>query len=404
MKKVQIFQDVLNKLLEHREYEKSEVCPHYLYCGGCSMLHVSYDHQIKIKEEGILNLFKREGLEDINYEGIIPSPEVYEYRNKMEYSFGDFEKDGPLTVGLHVKKKRFSIVTTDKCKLVQGDFLKILSHAENYFNRIKVPTYKIMKREGVLRNLILRFGKYTGEMMVNLVTTSKIEFKPEDWCQELLSLDLKENLSSVLHTKNNSLSEAVIPEEIKVLHGNDHIYDMILGLEFKISPFSFFQTNTKATEMLYTVVSDFLGEEKGVVFDLYCGTGTIAQVISKHASFVYGIEIVDEAVNSARENAKLNGINNCIFLSGDVERVISSLNIKPNCIILDPPRPGVGKKALKKIIDFNADRVIYVSCNAKTLVDDLAMLIDDGYRINKTKLVDLFPNTYHCECVMELIK
>jgi len=401
MKKDQIF---LNKILEHGEYEKNEVCPHYSHCGGCSMLDIPYDNQIKIKEEGILNLFKRERIEDINYEGIIPSAEIYEYRNKMEYTFGDFEKDGPLTVGMHVKKKRFSIVTTDKCKLVRKDFLKILSHADSFFNHIKIPPYKIMKREGVLRNLILRIGRNTGEMMVNLVTTSKIEFSLNDWCQELLSLDLKGNLSSVLHTINNSLSEAVIPEGVKILHGNDYIYDMILGLKFKISPFSFFQTNTKAAEMLYKVVANYLNEERGVVFDLYCGTGTIAQIISKHASSVYGIEIVDEAVDSAKENARLNGIDNCMFLSGDVERMISSLNVKPNCIILDPPRPGIGKKALKKIIDFNADRVIYVSCNPRSLVDDLAILISNGYSINKTKLVDLFPNTYHCECVMELIK
>ncbi len=394
------YKAALNKVLEQGDYEKKEICPHYDNCGGCSMLHVSYDYQLRIKEEGVLNLFKKEGIEDFNYEGIIKSPNVYGYRNKMEYTFGDFEKDGDLEVGLHVKKKSFSIVTTDKCKLVHEDFLKILSFSKEYFNELKIPHYKIMKREGILRNLILRIGENTRDIMVNLVTTSKLDFSLQDFKDKLLRLNLKGTIKSILHTINDSLSESVIPEKLNILYGEDYIYDEILGLKFKISPFSFFQTNTKATELLYEVVCDFLGKEKGFIFDLYCGTGTISQIVSKDASYVYGIEIVDEAVISANENAKLNGISNCEFLSGDVYDVVSSLNVKPDAIILDPPRPGVGRKALKKIIDFNCDTIIYVSCNPKTLADDLAILKENGYEIKRLKLVDLFPNTYHVETVV----
>ncbi|MCL2322614.1 MAG: 23S rRNA (uracil(1939)-C(5))-methyltransferase RlmD [Oscillospiraceae bacterium] len=394
--------EVLNILSKGEgNYDKVEVCPHYSLCGGCSMLHVSYDYQLKIKEEAVLKLFKVY-FDDLNYEGIVRSPEVYQYRNKMEYTFGDFEKGGDLEIGLHVKKKNFSIVTTDKCKLVQDDFLKILSFCQNYFNKLKIPHYKVMKREGLLRNLVLRLGKNTGQIMINLVTTSTLNLDYRDFCEGLLSLNLNATIKSILHTVNDSLSEAIIPERLQVLYGEDHIYEIVLGLKFKISPFSFFQTNTRATEILYETVIDFFGDKKGVIFDLYCGTGTISQVISKKASHVYGVEIVQEAVTSAIENAKLNGITNCEFLCGDINEIVSKLHVKPDVIILDPPRPGVGKKALKNIIEFNSPKIIYVSCNPNTLRDDLVMLKENGYKVIRMKLVDLFPNTYHVETVVLL--
>ncbi len=396
------YKGILNNVIEKGNYDMNETCKHYTYCGGCSMLQISYDYQIKLKEEGVLNLFEREKIFDINYEGITRSPEIYEYRNKMEYTFGDFEKGGNLTLGLHVKKKSFSIITTDRCKLVHEDFLKIIAYTEDYFNKMQVPHYKIMKREGYLRNLVIRKGKNTGEILINLITTSKSDFKLDIWCDCLLNLDLEGKIKGIIHTINDSLSESIFADEVNVLYGVDYIYEIVNGLKFKIYPFSFFQTNTKGTELLYDIVKDFLGDCGGVIFDLYCGTGTIGQIISKCATKVYGIEIVEEAIKAAEDNAKLNNIYNCEFIAGDVEKVILSLNDKPDAIILDPPRPGVLKKALNKIIDFNAEKIIYISCNPKTMVEDLKILIENNYKIKRTKLMDLFPNTYHVEAIVLL--
>ena len=304
-----------------------------------------------------------------------------------------------------MKNKSFGIINVDKCQIVDEDFRKIISLTIEYFRKQNLPYYKVMKREGYLRHLVIRKAKNTGEILVNLVTTTQIDFDLTEYKEIIKNADYKGKIVSILHTENNSFSDAVIPEKVNLLYGKDYIQEELLGLQFKISPFSFFQTNTKGAEGLYSIVREYMGNsDNKVVFDLYCGTGTIGQIVAPKAKKVIGIELIEEAVEAAKENAKLNGLNNCKFLAGDVAEIIKTIKDKPDIIILDPPRSGVHPKALEYVIKFNAKEIIYVSCNPKTLVNDLKVLLSEGYKIIKTRVKDMFPNTPHAETVVKLIK
>ena len=323
----------------------------------------------------------------------------------MEFTFGDLEKGGELTIGMHMKGKSFGILTVKDCMLVDEDFRKVLTLTEEYFRKQDLPYYRVMKREGYLRHLVIRKASNTGELMVNLVTTTQIDFDLTEYVELLKSQSYKGELVSVIHTENNSFSDAVIPEKVNVLYGKDHIMEDLLGLKFKISPFSFFQTNSKGAESLYSIVRDFMGDGTDkVVFDLYCGTGTIGQITAPKAKKVVGLELIEEAVEAAKENAKLNGLDNCEFIAGDVAETIKKVKDKPDIIILDPPRSGVSKKALDYVIKFNAPEIIYVSCNPKTMVENLEDLLAAGYKVEKSTVKDMFPNTPHAETVVKLTK
>jgi 23S rRNA (uracil-5-)-methyltransferase RumA len=314
----------------------------------------------------------------------------------MEFSFGDEVKGGELTLGMHIKGRNFGIVNVHDCQIVDEDFRKILTAAVGYFRQKEFPYYRVMKKEGYLRNLVIRKAKNTSEILINLVTTSQIDFNLEEFKDLLLKVKYDGIVTGILHTINDGLSDTVRADRVDILYGRDYIIEELLGLKFKISPESFFQTNSKGAEKLYSIVREFLGDiSSKVVFDLYCGTGTIGQIVAKKAKKVLGIEIVEEAVKSANENAKLNGLNNCNFIAGDIAKVIKTVNEKPDVIILDPPRPGVHPTALDYVIKFNAPAIIYVSCNPKTLVTDLKVLMDSGYTLEKVKLMDMFPQTSH---------
>ncbi|TRA73156.1 class I SAM-dependent RNA methyltransferase, partial [Clostridioides difficile] len=246
-------------------------------------------------------------------------------------------------------------------------------------------------------------GIHTNEIMVNIVTSSQEDFDMYEFKDMLLGIDLKAELVGVLHTINDGLADAVQCDELRVLYGRDYIQEEILGLKFKISPFSFFQTNTKGAEVLYSIARDFIGDYNDkVVFDLYSGTGSIGQVMAGAAKKVYGIEIVEEAVVAANENAKLNGLTNCEFIAGDVAKVVKDLKDKPDLIIVDPPRPGIHKDAIRDICGFGAKEIVYISCNPKSLVVDLVDFKGYGYEIKMVKCMDMFPNTPHCETVVLL--
>ncbi|EPZ60808.1 23S rRNA (uracil-5-)-methyltransferase RumA [[Clostridium] sordellii ATCC 9714] len=310
-------------------------------------------------------------------------------------------KDGPLTLGLHKKGKHIDIITVDGCFLVDDDFIKVLTSTVEFFNEKKLPYYRNMSHKGYLRNLVVRKGINTNEMMVNIVTSSQEDFDMTEYKEMLLNLDLKCELVSILHTINDGLADAVNCDELRVLHGRDYIQEELLGLKFKISPFSFFQTNTKGAEELYKIAREFVGEHNNkVIFDLYSGTGTIGQVMAEKAKKVYGIELIEEAVEAANKNAKLNGLTNCEFIAGDVAKTVNKLKAKPDIIIVDPPRPGVHKDAIRDIAGFNSKEIVYISCNPKTLVLDLVEFKHYGYEVEKVKLMDMFPNTPHVETVV----
>ena len=243
--------------------------------------------------------------------------------------------------------------------------------------------------------------------MVALVTTTQLDIDMTEYRDMLLGLALEGKIVGILHTYNDSLADVVKSDRTEVLYGRDYITEKLLGMEFKISEFSFFQTNTKSAEVLYSIARDYIGDLGGsdkVVYDLYSGTGTIAQMMAPVSGRVIGVEIVEEAVEAAKENAKLNGLDNCEFIAGDVLEVLDNIVQKPDFIILDPPRDGVHPKALRKIIDYGVDRMIYISCKVTSLARDLEMLQYSGYKVEKAVAIDQFPTSSHVETVVLMSK
>lgn len=395
----------LLEILEKSPVETEDTCPHFNVCGGCTMLSVPYEKQLEIKERQVLDLFLKQNISGFKFLGIEGSVNSHNYRNKMEYTFGNEMKDGPLTLGLHKKGRHIDILTADNCMLVDSDFEEILNSTVAYFGEKEIPHYRIFDHSGYLRHLVVRKGINTDEIMVNIVTSSQMNYDMNLYKDMLKSLNLKGQLVSVLHTINDGLADAVQCDELRLLDGRDYIYEEILGLRFKISPFSFFQTNTLGAEKLYSIAKDFVGEHNDkVVFDLYSGTGSIGQLMADSAKKVYGIEIVEEAVVAANENAKLNGLTNCEFLVGDVAKTVKDLKDKPDLIIVDPPRPGIHKDAIRDICGFGANEIVYISCNPKTMVLDLELFMEYGYKAEIVKCMDMFPNTPHVETVMRLVR
>ncbi len=391
------------ELLEKSPIETNDTCKHFGECGGCSILSVPYEKQLQIKEKQVMDLFLNQDIFGFQFLGIESSPQERYYRNKMEYTFGDEMKGGPLTLGMHKKGRHIDIMTVDECVLVDNDFIKVLTTTVNYFNEKQLPYYRTVNHKGYLRNLVVRKGVNTNELMVNIVTSSQEDFDMTEYKDLLLALGTEAKIVSILHTINDGLADAVNCDELKILHGRDYIHEEVLGLRFRVSPFSFFQTNTKGAEDLYTIAREFVGDHADkVVFDLYSGTGTIGQVMAGAAKKVYGIEIIEEAVKAANENAKLNNLTNCEFIAGDVAKTVKDLKDKPNLIIVDPPRPGVHKDAVRDISNFGAKEIIYISCNPKTLVLDLVEFKNYGYEVEKVKCMDMFPNTPHVETVVKL--
>jgi 23S rRNA (uracil1939-C5)-methyltransferase len=395
----------LIEVLEDVDYKVKPACDIFGICGGCSHGDLSLDTQLKFKEEQVKDLLNNKGITDYEYLGIESSPIHYEYRNKMEFTFGDFEKGAEISLGMHAKGKSFSIVSVENCQIVDEDFRAIISATLKHFRGENLPYYRVLKHEGFLRNLVVRKAINTGEILVNIVTTTQVEYDFTAFADTLKALNLKGEITGIIHTLNDTLSDVVQADSIEVLYGRDYIVENLLGLKFKINPFAFFQTNTKGAEKLYSIVRDFIGEsEDKVVFDLYCGTGTIGQIVAPKAKKVVGIELIEEAVEAAKENAKMNGLDNCEFIAGDVAVTIKNVTEKPDIIILDPPRPGVHPVALDYVIKFDAKEIIYVSCNPKTLAVDLEVLVANGYKIEKVKIMDMFPHTPHVEVVTKLIR
>ena len=398
----------LKEVVEKSELEDvSPKCPHFEFCGGCSYQTMSYDNQLKLKKDTVKGILDNAINESYEFQGILQSPLQWEYRNKMEFSFGDEVKDGPLALGMHKRNSFHDIVTVDECQIVDSDYRKILDAVLEFCAGKELPFYKKLRHEGYLRHLLVRRTTVTKQLLVAVVTTSDKEMEEKaNWTElvEILkNLDLSAKLCGVIHIINDGLADVVQSDETRILFGDEYIYEELLGLRFKISVFSFFQTNSLGAEVLYSKAREYIGDTKDMtVFDLYSGTGTIAQIIAPVAKKVVGVEIVEEAVEAAKVNAGLNGLDNCEFIAGDVLKVIDEIEDKPDMIILDPPRDGINPKALQKIIDFGVNNLVYISCKPTSLARDLEMLQEQGYRVEKACAVDMFPNTVHVETVVLL--
>lgn len=396
----------LLEVLEKSPLETREpVCSIFPACGGCMYQTMSYEEQMKMKGDQVKEILDAAILEDYEFEGVKASPKEFAYRNKMEFSFGDEYKDGPLSLGLHKKGSTYDVLTAADCKLVHEDMTKILLCVLEYFKERNVAYYKKMQHVGYLRHLLLRRGDQTGEILVNLVTTTQEEHDLSLLVDALLALQLEGKIVGILHILNDSLSDVVQSDETRILYGQDFFYEKLLDMDFKITPFSFFQPNTKGAEILYKTVRDYIGDIHNMtVFDLFSGTGTIAQVLAPVAKQVIGVEIVEEAVEAAKENAEHNGLSNCRFIAGDVFKVLDEIEEKPDVIVLDPPRDGIHPKALPKILDYGVDKIVYISCKVTSLARDLEMIQARGYRVEKCTAVDQFCQTVHVETVCLLSK
>lgn len=394
----------LLEVLENSSLEtRKPVCSIFPACGGCMYQTMPYEEQMKMKEGQIRRIMDEAVDGEYLFEGVKASPKEFAYRNKMEFSFGDEYKDGPLSLGLHKKGSTYDVLTASDCKLVHKDMNKILVCVLEYFKERKVSYYKKMQHVGYLRHLLLRRGDTTGEILVNLVTTTQEEHDLSELTEQLLQLPLEGKIVGILHILNDSLSDVVKSDETRVLYGQDFFYEKLLGLQFKITPFSFFQPNTKGAEVLYETVREYIGDIHDLtVFDLFSGTGTISQVLAPVAKKVIGVEIVEEAVEAAKENAERNGLSNCEFIAGDVFEVLDDIKEKPDVIILDPPRDGIHPKALPKILDYGVDRIVYISCKMTSLARDLELIQQRGYTVEKMTAVDQFCETVHVETVVLL--
>ena len=378
------------RLLEVVEPSASEIpsaCPHFGQCGGCTYQNLPYEEQLAMKNEQVKKMMDEAVDGEYIWEGIKPSPVRTEYRNKMEFSFGDEYKDGPLALGMHKRGSFHDIVNVTDCQIVDEDYRKILACTLECAGESGLPYYHRMRHVGYFRHLLVRKAVKTGEILVDLVTASdtaelgvdpaeamkKIQTFKEAWLEKMTAMNFDGTLVGILHTKNDSLADVVKDEGTEVLFGQDYFYEELLGLKFKITPFSFFQTNSLGAEVLY-------------------------------AKKVVGVEIVEEAVEAAKENAKLNNLDNCTFWAGDVLKVIDELGEVPDLIMLDPPRDGVNPKALMKILNFGVERLVYIACKPTSLARDLEMIQGRGYKVEKISGVDLFPGTYHVETICQLVR
>jgi len=396
-------------------------CTHFGSCGGCTWQNLPYEEQLSLKKRQVEAMIEQAGY-DFTIEGICGSPIHEGYRNKMEYTFGDEEKGGPLTLGMHKRNSFYDIVPISQCRIVDPDFNIILKAVLSYFRKKGQTYYHRMRHTGFLRHLVMRRAVKTGDILINLVTTSQDILDEKEFTQAVLSCTpsfivpgmrenripeykIDGNITGILHTINDSLADVVKSDETRILYGQDYLEEYLYNMKFKVTPFSFFQTNTLSAEVLYGKVREYVGDTKDkVIFDLYSGTGTIAQVLAPVAKKVTGVEIVEEAVEAARKNASDNGLSNCEFIAGDVLKVVDELQDKPDIIVVDPPRDGIHPKALNKIIDFGVKEIVYVSCKPTSLMRDLASFYEAGYEVKRCCLIDQFPGTVHVETVVLLSK
>ncbi len=447
-------QGTLLRVLEHSPKECDKICPHFDQvggCGGCIYQTLPYEEQLRLKEEQVRETIRQvyinpeNGENDFDsvFERIKPSPRQFEFRNKMEFSFGDAYKNGPISLGMHKRGGFYDIITVDECRLVDHDFRLILKTALAFATEQELSFYHRMKQRGYLRHLLVRKASQTGEILIALVTTSRdlrwneqngsgpdlMESRPDaeeevlkGLANELCKLKTDGNIVGIVHIVNDSVADVVQSDRTELLFGQDWFYEQLLGLRFKITPFSFFQTNTYGAEVLYRTAREYClryvnhdgadyvnlndGDyvnRKPVIFDLYSGTGTIAQIMASVADTVIGVEIVEEAVKAAVENAESNGLHNCRFIAGDVLKVLDEIDVRPDLIILDPPRDGIHPKALPKILAYGVENIVYISCKPTSLARDLVVMQQAGYRVSRICPIDMFPGTGHVETVVKLV-
>ncbi|MDD7593826.1 MAG: 23S rRNA (uracil(1939)-C(5))-methyltransferase RlmD [Peptoniphilaceae bacterium] len=395
------------ELIRRAPIERDPACPHASVCGGCNYQTLAYETELLLKAQQMRALYAEfPALRDVE---IRRSPATEHYRNKMEYTFGDETPGGPLTLGLHQPRHFYNIIPTPHCRIVPEDFNRLRDAVETYCHRKGWAAYHRTRKTGFLRHLVLRVALTTGALMVNLVTTSAHTFTPDErreFCERLTALPLDLPLVSIFHTTNDADADAVIPEKLDLWYGRNEMDETLFDLTFHVGPFSFFQPNVYGAQNLYAKAIALAGDMSGqTVYDLYCGTGTLAQIIARHAQRVIGVEIVEEAVEKARQAAFENHLPNVKFIAADVLDELQRLadaGERPDVVFLDPPRQGVHPKAIAQLIAAAPRKIVYISCNPTTQVQDLTLFRAGGYAVQAGMAFDQFPRTKHVETVVLL--
>ena len=394
------FEGVADDLIELGMPRQDPGCVHFGHCGGCRWQDLAYDDQLRLKEDMVHQAFGRCNLAPQTWHPIVPSPDTFYYRNKMEFSFGT-DRDGGLQLGLHIRERYTRVFDLEGCMLQSEASNQIVDSFRRHAIGFELPVYDLKSHEGLLRFLVVRDAKETGQIMVSLVVSEY----PRDDVDDLLAAVLEEVgdlLTTCVVTRHTGKAQIAMGDAEFLVKGEGRITEVCGGLEFEISPRSFFQTNTRAASGLYLRITDLLGDlQDADVLDLYAGTGGVSLHLARVARSVVGIEQVAEAVDDARRNAERNNISNCAFLVGRTEVVLGELNAEEgerfDVIVADPPRAGIHKKALAGIVALGAPTLIYISCNAETMADDLLILSASGYDVRSAQPVEMFPHTPHCE-------
>ena len=386
----------LLEVLEESIDREEPVCENFKKCGGCNLQHMNYETQLNHKTNIVKTTLKKALGYEVKVNNIVGMGIPYHYRNKAQYPVVNNK------IGFY-KDRSHDLIENEDCCIQNKLSDKLARIAFKILQKHKITSYDEKTGKGVLRHIVTRIGVNTGETMLMLVTNGK-ELKDKEKIVNEIKEEYPE-ITTIVQNINETRGNVILGRECITLYGEGYIVDRLGDFKFKISPLSFYQVNPVQTEILYNIAlnyAELTGEE--TVFDLYSGTGTIAQMMAPAAKKVIGIEIIEEAVVAARENAKLNGLDNCEFIAGDVLKAIDLVEDKPDLIILDPPRDGINPKALEKILAFGVEEMVYISCKPSSLARDLKVMTDRGYKVKKLCAVDQFPMTTHCESICLLSK
>ena len=388
----------LVEILEKSKYRVEPDCATYKRCGGCNLRHIDYEETLNIKQNTVQNLVNKTLNNKIKVEMTVGMGNPYNYRNKAQYPVG-FDKSGEPVMGVYAKRTH-EIIPMRNCMIQNPVSEKIANVVLGFFIKNNIPIYNEKNGEGLLRHIVIKVGIKTHEIMCILVLNKK-ELKKE---KELIKVLIREfpEIKTIMKNYNMKNTNVILGNENEVIYGDGYIYDELGDYTFKISPLSFYQINPIQTEALYNIAIEMADLKKtDTLFDLYCGIGTIGIFASPYVNRVYGIEIVKQAIEDAKENANINNIRNIEFFAGDVEKVFENVlkehNVKPDVIFVDPPRKGLDKHTIENILNIKPEKIVYISCNPASLVRDLKLL-EESYEIKKIQPVDMFPFTSNVEC------
>lgn len=391
---------IIKQILKKSQDRIDVDCPHFRSCGGCAYRHISYEAEKQLKKQKVIDAFTRLAHMDMPVKDIITC-ETERYRNKAQYPVG-FEKD--IVAGFYAQKSH-RIINSSDCALQPKEFAQIVEIIKDWMREFGISAYDSINHEGLIRHIYVRKAFVTGQIMVCLVINGDEIPKSNELVDDLLRI---KGLGSVSLNKNTEKTNVILGLECKTLWGKDYIEDVLCGVKVRLSPLSFYQVNHDCAELLYKKALDYVGAKGDeTILDLYCGAGTIGLSMAKDVKKVIGVEIIPEAIEDAKENAKRNNIENCEFYCGDAKvavKILKERNIEPDAVILDPPRKGCDKEVLEYVAEMNPKRIVYVSCDVSTQARDCAILRELGYETVEVTPVDMFARTSHTESVALIIK